>query len=436
LFFKLNPPPIQGRPYDPSPPSRTLMPLPLKSARSTQLVSARGRRERVRAFAVALLASTIATAAAIAATPAHAATPHRATPSAEARLPFVTLTKVTVDGSTIKIAGHVRLPVNSAKERRRTVIWLTLTGNTGATRKSETFTAKLNDRDSFTATHTTKLAGALGLDVLVKIAGKIAGRKTIHTVNITAPGGSNATGTSVPGTATSGSSTSGASKSGSSGSGSSASGSEPAGPPSALNGTFELTPGAYDAGTGAVSGSWFEMFDKDQVPLENNNSPLGDTDYTPLLPGADGGLQTFAYQPRPSPAFSGPIIGGKETGSALASAIMQPQSFFGWNFSTVTEEIDPQTAAADPKPEIIDDDGQLSGQITAWSVGWNGEWFNQGSPKPNAAEPYPEGTKALTGTYDAATGHFVLEWQSLIVGGEFKEFRGFWHLEGTFVSSS
>jgi hypothetical protein len=342
---------------------------------------------------------------------------------------------VTVEGSTITVAGHARLPVNSTSERRRTLIWVTLTGGVGATRKSETFTTRLNRDDRFIVSHKTKLAGALGLDVLARIGGKVSGRKRIGTINVAASatlGG--------PGTGPSGSSPSTPSASGPPQS-SSSSGSSPSGPgsptqPSTLNGTFELTPGSYTAGTGAVSGSWFEMFDKKGEPLENNNSPLADTDYTPLLPGTDGGLQSFEYQPRPSPAFDGPVVAGKETGNALASAIMQPQSFFGWNFSVVTEESDPQAAATDPRPQIVDDNGQLSGQITAWAVGWNGQWFNQGSPKPDPAEPYPEGTTALSGTYDEATGHYVLEWQSLIVGGNFNTFRGFWHLEGTFVPSS
>jgi hypothetical protein len=38
----------------------------------------------------------------------------------------------------------------------------------------------------------------------------------------------------------------------------------------------------------------------------------------------------------------------------------------------------------------------------------------------------------LSGTYDARTDAFVLEWASQIVGGPFDKFTGFQHLEGTF----
>jgi hypothetical protein len=255
------------------------------------------------------------------------------------------------------------------------------------------------------------------------------------------PGSSGSSGSGSSGSGSSGSGSSGAgSSSGGSSTGSSGSGSSPhesstSGPesptqPTDLDGTFELEPGADDAG--AISGSWFEMLDPEDPPrpLKNINSPLANQDYTPLSPGTDGGLQTFAYQPAPSPAFS-ERTGGKEDGNALAAEIMQPQSFLGFNFSVVTQASDPQSKEADPLAQIIDDDGQLSGQLTAWAVGWNGEWFNQGAPKPNGT--LPGGTIAPSGSYDAPSGHYVLEWKSLIVGGSFNGFLGSWHLEGTFV---
>ncbi|MEQ1702345.1 MAG: hypothetical protein ABMA25_19720 [Ilumatobacteraceae bacterium] len=53
--------------------------------------------------------------------------------------------------------------------------------------------------------------------------------------------------------------------------------------------------------------------------------------------------------------------------------------------------------------------------------------FNQGSPKADGSDAN------LTGTIDAATGHYVIEWTSLISGGSFDGFTGVWHLEGTFT---
>jgi hypothetical protein len=346
--------------------------------------------------------------------------------AAAARTVRVTLTKVAVDGSTITIAGRVTLPTNTAKERKRAVVWLTLTSISGTTRQSETFTAKLDARKHFIITHTTKLTGALGLDAIVKVDGKSSGKKTIDTVDVAASSKTEITGTTgsnSPGSSSS-SSPSGSTSAGSSPSGSTPGGSESKTQPSNLIGTFELETGTDDGG--AIGGSWFEMLDPENPPrpLENGNSPLADKDYTPLSPGTDGGLSTSTFQPAPSPAFS-------PAGNALASAIMQPQNFFGVNFSVVSQASDPQNGETDPVAQIVDTNGQLSGQITAWAVGWNKQWFNQGSPKPNGTLPGP--TTAVTGTYDAATGHYVLEWKSLIVGGPFNSQEGSWHLEGTFV---
>ena len=76
----------------------------------------------------------------------------------------------------------------------------------------------------------------------------------------------------------------------------------------------------------------------------------------------------------------------------------------------------------------------LSGQVTAWAAQWNGDSFNQGSPKPDGSLPKP--TTKLTGTYNPTTRAFTLVWTSLIVGGPFNGFAGYWHLAGTFVPAS
>ena len=64
------------------------------------------------------------------------------------------------------------------------------------------------------------------------------------------------------------------------------------------------------------------------------------------------------------------------------------------------------------------------------TVAWNGQQFNQGAPKPDGSSPGI--TVAPKGTYDPATGKYVLEWASQIVGGPFDGYTGVWHLEGTF----
>jgi hypothetical protein len=81
----------------------------------------------------------------------------------------------------------------------------------------------------------------------------------------------------------------------------------------------------------------------------------------------------------------------------------------------------------------VDEDGQLTGDVSAIAASWNNEFFNQGSPKPDGSAPGL--TTPVTGTYDPDTGAFVLEWSSQIVGGPFNDFTGIWHLEGAFTPS-
>jgi hypothetical protein len=365
------------------------------------------RRELARPLAIAL-----AILLALAVTPALAATAHTV-----GKTTNITITKFSAAGSKITLDGRVSLSASAVRKHKRPALLITVSDTHD---KADRFTAKLDARDRFSVVHETKLSGALRLTIAVTISGRSTGKSLTRTLDI-ASSGATGTGSTPGGTTTTTTPP---------GSGTSPTSPETSGPV-ALEGTFDIT--IATNGNTPPKGSWFEMLDadeQDRAPLENGNSPLANKDFTPLSPGTSGGLLTTAYQPAPSPAFSAKS-GSKEVGNALANEIMLPQEFFGFNFSVVTEKTDPQNGEGDPLPHIVDDAGQLSGQVTAWAVGWNGEWFNQGSPKPNGK--LPSGTAAPTGTYDAATGQYELEWKSVIIGGPFNGFLGSWHLEGKFV---
>jgi hypothetical protein len=340
----------------------------------------------------------------------------QATPAAK-----VTVSKVSVKGTKVTVAGSVRLPHDTATIRHKTRVALTLADVKG---KKEFFSAKLDGKRRFSATKATKLKGALGLSAVIKIGGKRSGvtvtRKRVVTVSAPTSQKPGATrpigGATTPGAAGGGASVG-------------AGPSVPAGPVQGtpLVGLLRLDPGVQSA-SGAIAGTYFQMFG-----IVNNDSTALDKNYTLLRPGTDGGLRTDVYQPAPSPAFAG-TFEGQPTGNALANRIVAPQKFFQIDFSIVTDAVDAQTGQADPLPHIVAHDGKLSGQTTAWVAQWNGLSFNQGSPKPDGTSP--GNTQPVTGTYDAATRHFVLQWKSLIVGGPFGGFTGGWHLEGTFVPAA
>ena len=198
----------------------------------------------------------------------------------------------------------------------------------------------------------------------------------------------------------------------------------------ALVGTFRLDAGSCSGSS--ASGTYFRMITPGGTVasgpfFQNPDSSCTDKTVTVATPGTDGGFVTGAYQPNPTPVFSA-------TGSALANRIIAPQPFTAINFGISTDPVDPQTGTHVPAPTITVNGSSLTGQIEAWAVSWNNQYFNQGTPKPNGSRPGL--TSALSGTYDPASHAFVLTWASQVVGGPFNGFTGFWHLQGTFVPAS
>lgn len=196
-----------------------------------------------------------------------------------------------------------------------------------------------------------------------------------------------------------------------------------------LVGTFAID-AAVCSDAAAVTGSYFRMVQgggtvADGPFVANADSTCADQTYSALAQGT-AGLVTGSFQPQPENPFD-------EVGNGLANSITAPVKFFGVNFALSSNETDPVSGAAVTAPSIVFNGvGTLSGDVSALSVAWNGQQFNQGSPKPHGSRPGL--TTDLTGTYDAATGRFVIEWVSQIVGGPFDGFSGIWHLEGVFTA--
>jgi hypothetical protein len=337
--------------------------------------------------------AALACAAPIAAITATAASA-RAHTSRKAAAAQASISHTSAAGIKVTVTGRVHLAHNTAAQRARTRV--VITARTGG--HSQRVTAKLGASDSFSDSWKSKLTGHLTIAAQAQVAGHNGGTAATATVTVAAP----VTTTPTATTPTAGT--------------------------TPMNGTFKLTAGAIQ-GSDTPSGSRFEMLTPKGNPLANVSEGGSDNYYTPLAPGTQGGLSTVAYQSAPTPAFQG--------GNALANEIVAPVKFYGYDFSVDTNPTDTQTGAKDPLPAIaVDDngDGKLTGQVTAWDAQWNGQSFNQGTPKPGGGTP--GSTTALSGTYDPTTGQFTLSWKSLIVGGPFNTFTGVWHLTGTFVPAS
>ena len=199
--------------------------------------------------------------------------------------------------------------------------------------------------------------------------------------------------------------------------------SPPANSSTGLVGLFAIDAGSCASDT--PTGSWFRMVQSGGDPtsgpfVPNADSTCADKTTSPIQPGIDGGLRTGGYQPQPSPPFD-------TNGGSTSASVIAPQAFFGVLFGVSTNPTDPQTNAPVAPPTITAADGKLSGDLSAVSVSWNSQQFNQGSPKPGAT------ASTVTGTYDPTTKRYTLDWSSKVSGGPFDGFTGVWHLEGTFT---
>lgn len=188
----------------------------------------------------------------------------------------------------------------------------------------------------------------------------------------------------------------------------------------AMTGQFIVRDGQCGSGETPV-GSYFMMLDPSGNPVDNGDSPCSDKAATPVGAGSDGltpgHMQPFADSP------------------GASRAIIAPTTFFGSPFAVATEGPDKQSGAAVEAPAVRESGGKLTGEISSFQAFYNGAYYNQGAPKPGGGTP-GRTTAGLSGTYNAGSDAFVLEWRSTITGGAFNNFTGVWHLEGTYKAAA
>ena len=185
-----------------------------------------------------------------------------------------------------------------------------------------------------------------------------------------------------------------------------------------LNGTFRLQAGTYS--NGKAHGTYFRMiYPNGKKYFPNPDSTAADKTYILGRAGKDGGLITGRYQPNPKPAFD-------SKGNARANGILRPGTFTAIKFSAATLKVDPQSDKNAAAPSASVNGRTLTVRLPSYTIMWNGEYFNQGAPKPDGSG------SAASGRYDPSTKRFAFDWKSKIRGGPFNGFSGYWHFEGTF----
>ena len=169
------------------------------------------------------------------------------------------------------------------------------------------------------------------------------------------------------------------------------------------------------------------MFSGIGPPLDNLAGPCS-SNYAITPMTGTGGLILGTHQ---SDDVNYPLGNGYE-------GIVQAFRFFFTYVYLNTNVTDYQSIALGTPTDVVaptldvDASGNVTGDIRAWDVSWNGSNFNQGSPKPDGTYPsyFEHGTVPVAGTYDNAMGAYKISWDSLIVGGPFTGYTGHWQLAG------
>jgi hypothetical protein len=197
-------------------------------------------------------------------------------------------------------------------------------------------------------------------------------------------------------------------------------------------GLFKLTAGHCTTATAKPTGSYLIVISAaENKAAKNPRGGCANPDYTPLTPGSDGGLVIGRFQSQPSPVFDA-------RRNSRADRIITPVDFDGFRFGFATTPLDEQDAPAGeptyPAPAAIVTGTTLNLDLRSLVVTYAGQ------PSTSCKQSYGVGcwelgSKSASGTYDAATHHYEIDWfagESFTSKGDSIEV----HLEGTFVPGS
>jgi hypothetical protein len=201
---------------------------------------------------------------------------------------------------------------------------------------------------------------------------------------------------------------------------------------SRLNGLFRIAPGVCTDGTGLPTGSYLIVLSAaTNHAVKNPHGGCKNPGYTLLRPGTDGGLITGEFQDVSGATFD-------SNANSRADRIIAPTRFGRFSFGFATNPRDEQDAAtgnvAFPRPQAIVSGTALRVDLRSLVVSYAGN-ANTTCATSFGVGCWELGSENASGTYDAATGHFTLQWftgESFTPKGDSIEV----HLAGTFVPSS
>ena len=210
------------------------------------------------------------------------------------------------------------------------------------------------------------------------------------------------------------------------------SGSAKAVAPNRLVGLFKISAGHCASAGAKPTGSYLLVVSAAQAKaVRNPRGGCANTEYTLLRPGIDGGLETGRFQGQPSPVFDAKR-------NSTAARVISPVFFgpyrLGFATSPRDEQGAPTSAPVYPAPVALNSAGTLTVDLRSLVMTYAGR------PNSSCAQSFglgcwDLGSKSASGTYNATTHHFVIDWftgESFTPKGDSIEV----HLEGTFVPGS
>jgi hypothetical protein len=199
-----------------------------------------------------------------------------------------------------------------------------------------------------------------------------------------------------------------------------------------LEGLFRISAGKCSGTTGLPTGSYLIVLAAvSGKTVGNPDGGCANPAYTLLEPGTDGGLITGEFQQVSGATFD-------RDRNSRDGRIIAPVAFdkllVGFGTSSRDEQDAPTGAPAFPEPAAIVAGTVLSVDLRSLVVSYAGN--ARASCKTSYGVGCWElGSENATGTYDAATGHYSVQWfsgASFTPKGDSIEI----HLEGTFVPQS
>lgn len=199
-----------------------------------------------------------------------------------------------------------------------------------------------------------------------------------------------------------------------------------------LDGLFKIAAGECSGTTGLPTGSYLVVLSAvSGKTVGNPNGGCQNPAYTLLKPGTDGGLVTGEFQQVAGATFDSHR---DSRDNRIIAPVRFDRYLVGFGTSSRDEQDAPTGAPAFPDPAAVVAGTALQVDLRSLVVSYAG---NAGA---SCATSYGVGCWELgsehaSGTYDAATGHYSIQWfsgASFTPKGDSIEI----HLEGTFVPMS